>query len=822
MTSQSYSGLDFFDVNPRNSPEPDSWLLEELTFAVEMDPLTQQAQPSQPDNNFPPPDNTWAPVEDGGGNFGPRDQTYMWQQNHYMQAPDTRVTESGFISGSTTQPPSMSGHEEDMEGNYVGGPGSITGSSLYDLDSMSHSEVSSIHSSQGFHTEPDDFIPQLVTTLADEDQYVVDQCLINVEKFLRKENFLRAMIRSEPLINALVNAFNHSIQALIEANNHPKKEGLDQASDRAKSATNIMGKLSKNGNGRKVIVAFNALPGLVQLLSCPFDRVMFLAIAAIHNLLLYAEDSIKESAKNGIRQCNGVQILTKLLNRQGQEKLLAIVTDCLRLLSVQNSQTKKTILECGGPQLLVQIMKNETYKSLLTMTSRLLKVLSVCPNNKLAIIQAGGIDAIAKHLGNSSNQTKSHCIWALRNLSDAASTINDVKSLIESLVELLQHKDEHIAICAAGIIFNLTCNNEANKLQVCQSNGIQALFQVIKNMGTNKDLLEPAVCALRHVTNNHIKADVAQNLLAVELNGLPIFMNLLDFHMKAVPMPHWPSIKAILGLLRNFSQRPGNQQLLREKSVTPHCKELLKFLVDSLVTGRISNQPVEGVRLQAVIEIATGVVYPMAKDPQNRALFRDPHLLACLTKLMVNSSESMQKIICGLFEEISVEPLGTAMLAKEGAADALRALGASTKNEKISGHINTIMYNIEAGKTMSMSNMNQVPIQQPGSMPQRNMMQGQAQMNQGPGGPNQDMFQGNAFANSTMPGGPTPQRNFNQGFDQGMMNNVGSFGDMSQPPQQVPTQTQSQFGPMDDNLDFMDMGQVMSPDFVNFFDSNMA
>jgi hypothetical protein len=45
--------------------------------------------------------------------------------------------ESGFVSGSTTQPSTITGHEEDIDGgaNCFTGPGSITGSSIYDLDS---------------------------------------------------------------------------------------------------------------------------------------------------------------------------------------------------------------------------------------------------------------------------------------------------------------------------------------------------------------------------------------------------------------------------------------------------------------------------------------------------------------------------------------------------------------------------------------------------------------------------------------------------------------------------------------------------------------
>ena len=50
----------------------------------------------------------------------------MWQQGHYMGQ------ESGFISASTTQPSSMTGHDDNLDdGACYTGPGSI----IYDLDS---------------------------------------------------------------------------------------------------------------------------------------------------------------------------------------------------------------------------------------------------------------------------------------------------------------------------------------------------------------------------------------------------------------------------------------------------------------------------------------------------------------------------------------------------------------------------------------------------------------------------------------------------------------------------------------------------------------
>jgi hypothetical protein len=66
--------------------------------------------------------------------------------------------------------------------------------------------------------------------------------------------------------------------------------------------------------------------------------------------------------------------MVNLLQReQKNEKLFAIIVDCLRILAFQNPKTKEFILECKGPHLFVAILKTTEYKTLITMTSKLLK-----------------------------------------------------------------------------------------------------------------------------------------------------------------------------------------------------------------------------------------------------------------------------------------------------------------------------------------------------------------------------------------------------------------------------------------------------------------
>ena len=71
--------------------------------------------------------------------------------------------------------------------------------------------------------------------------------------------------------------------------------------------------------------------------------------------------------------------------------------------------TKTIILQGGGPHHLVEILKKQSYKNLILMTARLLKVLSVCPQNKQAIIQAGGMEALAKHLRSDQSKITYNC-----------------------------------------------------------------------------------------------------------------------------------------------------------------------------------------------------------------------------------------------------------------------------------------------------------------------------------------------------------------------------------------------------------------------------
>jgi len=53
-----------------------------------------------------------------------------------------------------------------------------------------------------------------------------------------------------------------------------------------------------------------------------------------------------------------------------------------------------------------------------------LLVLSVCSSNKPAIVEAGGMQALAMHLQHGSQRLVQNALWTLRNLSDAGTKVN--------------------------------------------------------------------------------------------------------------------------------------------------------------------------------------------------------------------------------------------------------------------------------------------------------------------------------------------------------------------------------------------------------------
>ncbi|XP_037085195.1 armadillo segment polarity protein-like isoform X2 [Pollicipes pollicipes] len=641
----------------------------------------------------------------------------MWQQGGYMGT----GADSGINSGATTQAPSLSGKEDDMETGAGMYDPNYAGYSQAQVDEMNQAlsqtrsqrvraamfpetldeglEIPSTQFERGQPTavqrlaEPSQMlrhavvnlinyqddadlatraIPELIKLLNDEDQVVVSQAAMMVHQLSKKEASRHAIMNSPQMVAALVRALTNSNDL-----------------EMTRVTVGTLHNLSHHRQGLLAIFKSGGVPALVKLLSSPVESVLFYAITTLHNLLLHQEGS-----KTAVRLAGGLQKMVALLQRNNV-KFLAIVTDCLQILAYGNQESKLIILASQGPVELVRIMRSYTYEKLLWTTSRVLKVLSVCSSNKPAVVDAGGVQALAMHLGHQSQRLVQNCLWTLRNLSDAATKVDGIEGMVSSLVQLLGSCDVNVVTCAAGILSNLTCNNQRNKVVVCQVGGIDALISTIYSADDREEITEPAVCALRHLTSRHPEADMAQNAVRLN-NGLPVICKLLH------PPSRWPLIKAVIGLIRNLALSPANHGPLREQGTIGRLVQLLvRAFQDSqrgaAGSGAAGGSYTDGVRMEEIVEGTVGALHILAREAHNRAELRSQSVIPIFVQLLFNEFDNIQRVAAGVLCELAADKEGAEMIEREGATAPLTDL-LHSRNEGVATYAAAVLFRMSEDK----------------------------------------------------------------------------------------------------------------------------
>ncbi|KAG7492439.1 hypothetical protein MATL_G00014360 [Megalops atlanticus] len=513
-------------------------------------------------------------------------------------------------------------------------------------------------------------IPELTKLLNDDDQLVVNKAAMIVNQLTRKDASRRVLMQSPQMVAAVVRTMQNTNDM-----------------ETARCTASILHNLSHQREGLLAIFKSGGIPALVRMLSSPMESVLFYAITTLHNLLLH-----QEGAKMAVRLADGLQRMVPLL-KKSNPKFLAITTDCLQLLSYGNQESKLIILANGGPEGLVHIMRNYNYEKLLWTTSRVLKVLSVCPSNKPAIVEAGGMQALGKHLTGSSQRLMQNCLWTLRNLSDAATKQDGLDGLLQVLVSQLGSDDVNMLTCATGILSNLTCNNSRNKALVTQSNGVEALIHAVLRAGEKEDVAEPAVCALRHLTSRHPDAELAQNAVRHHY-GIPAIVKLLNQPF------YWPVVKATVGLVRNLALCPDNQGPLRDAGAIPRLVNLLlKAHQDAQRHATSSTQQTyqDGVRMEEIVEGCTGALHIMARDPINRSEIASMQTIPLFVQLLYSPIENVKRVSAGVLCELALDKQSAEIIDAEGASAPLMELLHSS-NEGIATYAAAVLFRISEDK----------------------------------------------------------------------------------------------------------------------------
>ncbi|KRY65147.1 Armadillo segment polarity protein [Trichinella pseudospiralis] len=517
-------------------------------------------------------------------------------------------------------------------------------------------------------------IPELIKLLSDVDQVVVQQAAMVIHHLSKRDAELMALAKSTDLVSAIINAMN-----------------LNADPELTKYAAGILYNISRHYAGLLAIFQSGGISALVRLLGSPIDSVVFYAITTLHNLLLHQQGS-----KDEVRRSGGVPKMVALLQKP-IPKFLAIVTDCLQNLAYKHAETKLVILASDGPRQLVRIVQSYDYEKLLWTTSRLLKVLSVCPQNKPAIIQAGCMQVLGQRLAHPSQRLIRSCLDCLRNLSDEATKEENVEDLLRHLIQLLGSSDMEVVACCVDILSNLTCNNQRNKVTVCRNMGVEALIRTLQQCATLFEIVESALCTLRHVTCRHPDVEAALN--SVRLNyGIPLICSFVNFH--AQPLIRLPVAKAALGLLRNLGANPANLAAFREQAVVNNvCMYFIRSFQQVQQAQRAKADPpiIDGVSSMDIVECSTATLHMLSKDALNRNVMRQMNIIPILVQLLYFEVEHIQLVASGALSELSSELEGVHMIEQCGATPRLTEL-LHSRNESISAYAGATLHRMSADK----------------------------------------------------------------------------------------------------------------------------
>lgn len=245
---------------------------------------------------------------------------------------------------------------------------------------------------------------------------------------------------------------------------------------------------------------------------------------------------------------------------------------------------------------------------------------------------------------------------------------DNLEQLLHNLVELLASADMNVVTCAAGILSNLTCNNQRNKSIVCRVQGCEALVRTVIQAGDREEITEPAVCALRHLTCRHPEAELAQQAIR-RTYGLQVFVKLLH------PPSRWPLVKAVIGLIRNLALCPDNNAPLREDGAIQRLSQILHKAFGDMTANHGGPAPLcDGVSMEEVVEGTVGAMHILSKDPSNRPLIRSLRVIPIFVQLLYSDVENVQRVAVSVLSELAADREGADQIEADGATGPLTEL----------------------------------------------------------------------------------------------------------------------------------------------------
>ncbi|CAF0868726.1 unnamed protein product [Rotaria sordida] len=475
---------------------------------------------------------------------------------------------------------------------------------------------------------PAQIIAELLNLLIEDDSVIVREAVLLTHVLIREGGETRSeVIQNRELINTLLETFSKDIGdgQIIHA------------------LASLFHSLSQQQEGLRVILDCGGISRLISLLDSPDNTVNFV-ITTLHNFLIVFQDQ----ASDEIERCDGIEKFINLLERSN-DKLLTLVSDSLLKMSIYNVKSKIFIQnneKCI--RRLLYIFDTSTYDKLLLTISKLLPIIS--SGNELIkriILQLNGLNIFEKHLRTTKSiRIRHNCLITIRNISNQATRMRDIDSLIQKLATILLTDDHQSVICSLGILNNLTADNRINKSLFVKLNGVQTLMQkLLMNVDENDDLIEVVLCTLRHITARHDLENEARETIRKSYGIGNIIKLLRDKNFKE----HWGILKATVGLIKNLAISSTIIPYLCEQNAVRRLIELL------IIIDRERLKISEDNKLDILLDIIIGALINLAKDSSCRSIIKEMNCTPIFIRFSHLPSCSLQQSSNSLLNELNID-----------------------------------------------------------------------------------------------------------------------------------------------------------------------
>ncbi|CAF4896130.1 unnamed protein product, partial [Rotaria sp. Silwood1] len=182
-------------------------------------------------------------------------------------------------------------------------------------------------------------------------------------------------------------------------------------------------------------------------------------------------------------------------------------------------------------------------------------------------------------------------------------------------------------------------------------NGVQTLMQkLMMNADGNDDLIEAALCTLRHVTARHDLENEAREAIRKSYGIGNIVKLLRDKNFKE----HWGIIKATVGLIKNLSLSPTIISQLCEQNAFRRLIELL-INIDRERTKIYDENKQYLHQFDVMIEIILGALNNLVKDSSCKTIIKEMNCISIIIRYSNIPPCSLQQIASILLKELNID-----------------------------------------------------------------------------------------------------------------------------------------------------------------------